>query len=301
MARDTQQEVTDRIVAALENGTAPWVKPWKSVGGADGCVDHNLTNGREYNGVNVILLWMTRDERGYNRTGWVTYKQAKKLGGNVKRGEKGTQVVLWKPVKGKGKTAEAADNRRGDYLLCRTYTVFNVEQCENLPAKFDVKPVDDSPKAEEARIAACEEFAKNTDANIEHGGNRAFYQPTADSIRLPEFAQFKTDGDYYSTLFHELTHWTGIEKRCDRDLRNRFGSEAYAAEELIAELGAAFLCAQHGIDGKLQHANYIENWLKVLKNDKRAIFTAASKAKQAVKFLNDCQANEDAATDKVAA
>lgn len=284
MARDTQQEVTDRIVAALESGTAPWVKPWASVGGSDGFLDHNITTGREYNGVNIILLWMTRDERGYQRTGWLTYKQAKDLGGNVKRGEKGTQIVLWKPVKGK-KAAEGSDVEKRDYLLCRTYTVFNIEQCENLPEKFDAKP--EAPVAEEARIDACERFTKNTEAKISHGGNRAFYKPSTDEIRLPVFAQFKSDGDYYSTLFHELTHWTA--PRCDRDLAGRFGDESYAAEELVAELGAAFLCAQHGVDGKLQHAEYVANWLKVLKNDKRAIFTAASKAKRAVAFLNGCQ------------
>lgn len=293
--RDIQQEVTDQIVAALEAGCVPWVKPWSTT--PLGCgIDRSATSGKPYNGVNLILLWMARDANGWQSTQWITYNAARKAGGNVVKGEKGTGIVLWKPT---DKTKNSAGELvKGKGLFVTHYTVFNLDQCENLPAKFTADATITTPdKPAHERLAACEELIAATGARIEHGGDRAFYRVMTDTIRVPELSAFTDAGSYYSTMFHELAHWTADTKRCDRDLRNRFGSEAYAAEELIAEMGSAFLCAEMGIDGKLQHTEYLANWLKVLKSDKRAIFTAASKAKQAVKFI---QATHEIAADKAA-
>lgn len=286
-ARDIYAEVTDAILAKLETGVAPWVRPWNTEGCTTGMIPTNAVSHRPYNGVNVLLLWIAADAKGYKSSEWLTYRQAQGLGGNVRAGERGTMVTLWKPLQFKERDEATGETRQKKVLLLRSYVVFNREQCDGLP----VKTVTTVPTTPAERDAAVEAFVKATGARVVEGERegRAFYSPVLDEIGMPAIARFKDSGAYYATLLHEATHWTGHKDRCNRDLANRFGSEAYAAEELIAELGSAFLSADFGLDGTLQHPEYIGNWIKVLKGDKRAIITAASKAKEAVAFLNGKQ------------
>lgn len=281
--RDVHQEVTDTIIKALEEGTAPWVKPWNGSAG----FPVNASTGRAYNGVNVFLLWLKEAAMGYGVSRWLTFKQAKKEGGSVKRGEKGTGIVFfnWREFEDK-KTGE---KKRIPFL--RFYTVFNVAQCEGLNDKAMGKKAEAEALPESARIEHAETFFAaihaSTGITPKRGGARACYSPSLDTINLPEFASFKDAAAAYATEAHEFGHATGHKSRLDRDLSGGFGSEAYAAEELVAEMTSAFICAQLGLEGMLQHPEYIGNWIKVLKGNKRAIFTAASLAKKAHAFLAD--------------
>lgn len=266
MAKDVHAEVTARIVAQLETGagSAPWVRPWSGCGSV-GC-PRNAESRRGYNGINRLLLWLEQQAKGYARADWLTYQQAKKLGGQVRKGETGTLVVLVKPIQvskrgsdGAVVVGESGEAERKNINLLRGFYVFNVAQIDKLPARFYAeqradKPLDDP--AFEAWIAA-------TGATIQHGFDSAFYRPSADIIGMPKPGAFKNKALYKGVLLHELTHWTGAKKRLDRNLSCRFGDEAYAAEELVAELGAAFLCADMGIDGNLRHADYIASWVKL--------------------------------------
>jgi antirestriction protein ArdC len=283
--RDIHQEVTDRIVAALETGVAPWVKPWKETKG--GTMPHNAVTRRAYSGVNVLLLWIAAQEKGYAGSGWLTFKQAKELGGNVRKGEKATNIVFMKPLTFT-ETTEGGDTEEKSVLLARGYAVFNIEQCDGLPERIHSQKADNLVEVE--TDAAFNAWVAGTGASLRHGGNRACYSPSHDAITMPKPEQFRDLNSYKATLLHELTHWTGHKSRLDRNLRNRFGSQEYAAEELVAELGAAFLCAELQVDGQLQHAEYIASWLKVLKADKRAIFTAASAASKAANYLKEAAA-----------
>lgn len=271
--QDAYQEITDQIISALEAGTAPWVKPWASCGSA-----RNAITGREYSGINTILLAMT----SYTSPLWLTFKQAKEIGGNVRKGEHGTRIVFFKPFKVKDVNASGdGDSVEKTIPLLRTFTVFNASQIDNLPEKYSLqaKPILDqfADNVEAERLLA--------QASIEHGSNRACFIPSIDKIHLPDKLAFKSIPDYYATALHELTHWTGHKSRLARDFSGRFGDSAYAFEELIAELGAAFSCAHCGVDGQLQHASYIASWIKVLKGDKKAIFTASSAARKATEYL----------------
>lgn len=279
MNKDIYQTITDQIIAALEQGAAPWVKPWSTAG-----LPRNAVSGREYSGINTILLAMSP----YGSPLWLTYNQAKAAGGQVRKGERGTGIVLFKPFNVTDVNNPIAPEK--SIPLLRSFTVFNVQQIDNLPEKFLLvnKP-------------QLESFEYNEEAEmylgkaiIEHGKSKACFIPSADVIYMPSKFDFKSESDYYATGLHELTHWTGHKSRLARDFSGRFGDGAYAFEELIAELGAAFLCGHCGIDGQLQHANYIQSWLKVLKNDKRAIFTAAAAARKASEFVTGKQEqNED--------
>ena len=276
--RDIYQEVTDRIVAALEQGTVPWLRPWRDNKTGSALEPYNAATGRPYNGVNLLVL----GTMPYADLGWLTFNQAKELGGSVRKGDRGTGVVFWKfetredPDTGEHKTVPFA----------RLYTVFNVSQCDDIdPAKLK------RPAAPVAGQTDMNTVASRVGAIVRHGGNKAFYTTAGDFVQVPSLDAFKTAEHYQATLAHELTHWTGHEKRCAREFGKRFGSEAYAFEELVAEIGSAFLCARNGVPLEdLQHANYLASWLKILKDDKRAIFTAASKAKQAAEFLMQDQA-----------
>lgn len=292
---DVYQQVTDRIIAELEKGTAPWVKPWKDTRGA-GSIPYNAVSGRHYSGVNILLLWITSMANGYSRTGWLTFKQAKEAGGSVRKGEKATQIVFVKPltVKEKGEDGNIVKDENGEDVeksinLMRSYWVFNVEQCDGLPSKL---------AAPEAQAPAgvsdpnFDEWVARTGAMVKIGGNRASYSPSLDMIAMPSRSQFTDPDAYKATMFHELGHWTGHDKRLDRKLRNRFGDDEYAAEELIAELCSAYLCAEHGVNGMMQHASYLDHWLKVLKADKKAIFTASSAAQKAADFIRAAASQE---------
>ena len=279
MKRDLYAEVSARIVAELEAGAAPWLKPWAATPGAN--TPCNAVTNRPYSGCNIVLLWMAQ-AAGYRTPRFLTFKQALEVGGHVRKGERGTKVYFVKKLQVRDKDAHD-DTATRIVPLLRQYTVFNVDQCQNIPERI-VAPGAVKPRNPDERSAAIDEFLKCTGARIREGFE-AYYLPGADFISLPRFEAFNSAAHFYSTAFHELAHWCGHKSRLARDLRHRFGEKAYAAEELVAELCSAFLCAEFSIDGDLRHAGYIENWIGLLKADTRAFFTACSKAQAAADFL----------------
>lgn len=282
MTTDLYATVTASILAQLEAGAAPWVKPW-SGRAFGGNMPRNASTGRAYSGVNVPLLWMAQEAGAYASPRWLTFKQAIDAGGNVRKGEKGSTVVFVSAIEREQEGADGeAETRRIPFL--KRYTVFNVAQCDGLPAAMVAGEVV-APRNQAERIELADEFLTATGATIVEGHGEAYYMPGADRISLPAFASFKSADHFYNTAFHELGHWTGAKARLDRDLRGRFGDQAYAAEELVAELCAAFLSAEFGFDGDLRHAGYVASWIKLLKSDNRAFFTAAAKAQQAADHL----------------
>ena len=290
--RDLYQEVTDRIVAALERGVAPWVCPWRRDG--EGGPPRNGSSNHVYRGVNVILTTMS----GFGSARWYTFNQAKHLGASVRRGEKGTTVVYWRFIEAKGKANELSstdDEGSRKIPLLRHFTVFNAEQIAWPDGSEHAVGMDGDLNVDvDADLAEARSLVDSVGADIRHGGTRAFYSPSQDFIRVPEARRFNEAADFYATVLHELAHWTGHPDRLARDLTGRFGSESYAAEELVAELAAAFLCADLGIAGKLQHAEYVGSWIKVLKGDKRAIFTASRLAQEAADHLRGVPAMGEA-------
>jgi antirestriction protein ArdC len=280
MKRDLFESVSARIVEELEAGAAPWIKPWSASPGAN--VPCNAATNRPYSGCNVILLWMAQTA-GYLTPRYLTFKQALELGGNVCKGERGTKVYFVKQLQVRDQGADDSSSTRLIPMM-REYTVFNVDQCENLPARVltlgEVKA-----RNPNERDATVDEFLAATGATIREGSGEAYYRPSDEVISMPRFEAFKNAAHFYSTAFHELGHWTGHKSRLARDLRQRFGERAYAAEELVAELCSAFLCAEFSIDGDLRHAGYIQKWIGLLKADNRAFFTACSKAQAAADYL----------------
>ena len=268
MKRDLYAEVSACIIAELEIGAAPWIKPWSATPGAN--TPCNAVTNRPYSGCNVILLWMAQ-AAGYRAPRYLTFKQALELGGHVRKGERGTKVHFVKQLE---VCDEGSDNLPTRLVpMMREYTVFNVEQCEDLPDSVKTgKPL--RVRNPDARDDLADQFLRSTGADIREGHGEAYYLPSRDFISMPAFAAFKGADHFYGTVFHELTHWTAHGSRLDRDLKNRFGSRNYTVEELIAELGAAFLCAEFGFDGDLRYAGYIGHWIELLKADKRAFFTA---------------------------
>jgi antirestriction protein ArdC len=280
MKRDLYAEVSARIVAELERGAAPWVKPWSATGGAN--TPCNAVSNRPYSGCNVVLLWMAANA-GYRTPRYLTFKQASDLGGNVRKGEHGTKVCFVKQLQVRDK---AADDNSATRLIpmMREYTVFNVDQCDGLPDSINTgKPM--RIRNPDARDGLADDFLRCTGVDIREGHGEAFYVPSRDFVSTPAFEAFKGADHFYNVVFHELTHWTGHKARLDRDLKNRFGARHYAAEELIAELGAAFLCAEFGFNGDVRSAGYIATWIELLKADNRAFFTACSKASEAADYL----------------
>lgn len=273
---DCYESVTRKIIAALEAGTPPWIRPW-AVDPAE-AVPCNLASGRPYRGVNVLLLNLQAAARGYARNRWLTYRQALAVGAQVRKGESGTPVVFFSMKEVRGDAEPGADGSVREYPLLRQFVVFNADQIDGLP---------EQPRAEPAWTPqeAAERLIEASGADISHGGSKAFYVPSEDRIQLPARAAFPDDDSYYATALHELTHWTGHSIRCNRPLLPRQALDAYGFEELVAEMGAAFLCAHVGIPGRLEHASYIESWLKALRQDKRLIFTAASRAQAAADYL----------------
>ena len=287
--QDIYTRVTTRILAELEKGVRPWIKPW-SVEHAAGRITRPLRhNGIPYCGVNVLLLWGEALEKGYAAPLWMTYKQSQELGAQVRKGEHGSLVVFADRFT-KTETNDQGESVEHAIPFMKGYTVFNVEQIEGLPAHFYAQPVNPLPLCE--RIEHADRFVTATGAAIHHGGNQAFYAPSRDMIQLPPFEAFKDKESYYSTALHELTHWTRSETRLSRDFgRQRFGDEGYAREELVAELGSAFLCADLGITPDIRegHAAYLGRWLTILQHDKRAIFSAAAHSQRAADFLQQLQ------------
>ena len=282
------QEVTDSIISQLENGAAPWVKPWK----ADSSAEKNIVSKKEYNGINRLILGMNNAIKGYSTPFYGSFKQWQDLGGTVKKGEKGTKIVFYKQVTGE-KTTESGSNEQFAYACLKSYYVFNADQVEGIEIS---KPVEIDSRVFNPQPALDDRILK-TGATVRHGGNSAFYSPTGDFINLPNKESFQDDSSYYATALHELTHWTGAKNRLDRDLNNKFGSPKYAFEELVAELGAAFLCQDYQIQGELRHAGYIQNWLTCLKENNQAIFKAAALAQKAADYINglDALTNQKAA------
>jgi antirestriction protein ArdC len=289
--QDLYSRVTDRIIAELEQGVRPWMKPW-NVEHAAGRITRPLRhNGEPYRGINILMLWSAAVAGGYSAPIWMTFRQAQELGGHVQKGEHGSLVVYADTLI---RTEETEDGEEVEHAIpfLKGYTVFNVEQIEGLPAQYTqlAAPVHDPV----ARIAHAEAFFAATGASIRHGGNRAYYALNADAIQMPPFEAFRDAESYYGTLAHETTHWTRHPSRLGRDLgRKRWGDAGYAREELVAELGAAFLCADLGITPEVRedHSAYLASWLKVLKEDQRAIFQAAAHAQRAVDFLHGLQAS----------
>lgn len=284
---DIYQRVTDSIVAAIEAGAGKWRMPWHS--GMDGIapvLPVNLATGRPYRGVNTVVLWASAQAKTYGSAVWGTYRQWQERGAQVRKGEQASPVVFWKITeRGEAQdgSEEQEDSRGGRRFFARGYSVFNAAQVEG----FEVPSPALLPEAQ--RIERAETFFAGLGAAIQHGGNRAFYRPVEDRIQMPLFPAFADPVAYYATLAHEVTHWTGHPSRCARDLKGRFGEEAYAAEELVAELGAAFLCADLALasEPRPDHAAYVQSWLKVLRGDKRAIFTAAAKAQVAADYAHE--------------
>jgi antirestriction protein ArdC len=281
--RDVYAHVTAQIVTAIEQGVGNWRMPWHT-SGRYAFSPINVTRHKAYRGINTVCLWAAAEAKGYESGEWGTYKQWLERGGQVRKGERSTTVVFWKFA---NDSAESQDDgaehtaSTSRLLFTRGYAVFNAAQVDGYTAKSEP----DIPMPE--RIERAEAFFQGIGATVRHGGNRAYYAPDSDHIQMPPFQAFGENVSYYSTLAHEHTHWTANPQRCDRQLGKRFGDNAYAAEELIAELGAAFTCAHLGLstEPRSDHAQYINSWLKVLKADKRAIFTAASKAQQATDFM----------------
>lgn len=288
--QDVYTRIADKIIADLEKGVRPWMKPWNAEHAAGRITKPLRHNGQPYNGINILMLWSAAVSEGYSAPIWMTFRQAKELGANVRKGEKGELVVYANTV-----TRTEQDDTTGEELehtipFMKGYTVFNVEQIEGLPSHYYqlAEPVLDPVQ----RISHAEAFFTATGARIGHGGNQAYYTIGADRIQMPPFESFRDAESYYATLAHETTHWTRHPSRLDRDFgRQRVGDEGYAQEELVAELGSAFLSADLELTPEVRedHTAYIESWLKVLKNDKRAIFTAAAHAQRAVDYLHGLQ------------
>jgi antirestriction protein ArdC len=279
--RDLYQEVTDRIIAKLEAGTAPWIKGWN----AGTQMPMNAVTNRSYSGINILLFWLSADQ-GYKSPRYLTYKQAQECGGQVRKGEKSTRLYFFKQLEVKDR--DNPDETKKIPLI-REYYVFNVDQCDNLPDQIKFGPGKRETN-KDAREALADEFITATGADFQEGKGSPCYIPSKDMITVPDFADFHSRPEYYGAAFHELVHWTGAKHRLNRDLKGRFDTQAYAAEELIAELGAAFLCAEFGLDNgdrEEQHAAYLESWLKLLKSDKKAIVTAASRAQKAADYLRE--------------
>ena len=292
--KDVYARVTDRIVADLEKGVRTWMKPW-SASNTEGRVLRPLRhNGTPYKGINVLLLWGEAVEKGYTSSTWMTYKQAETLNAHVRKGEKGSLVVFADRYT-KTEANDKGEDVEHSIPFMKAYTVFNVQQIEGLPAQYQPAPTPDAaplPLFEDA-----EKFFAGTGAVFRHGGNRAFYAPSADFIQLPPADAFRDAESYAATKAHELTHWTGHKDRMAREFGKRFGDQAYAFEELVAELGAAFLCAELGVtpETREDHAAYLGHWLAVLKSDKRAIFTAAAHAQRAADYLHGLQQTDQTA------
>ncbi len=283
MATSIYEDVTAKIIEQLEMGVAPWRKPWT---GGNTQMPRNAVSNRPYSGINVWLLWLASEANGWSSGRWATYRAWNRIGGHVNRGEKGTKVTYWNVSDKKTVDPDTNGKQTEKRFFLRTYTAFALEQCggdalERLYTSLSTKQFIDFEPAEKA-IAA-------TGADIRHGGERAFYAPASDFIKLPPKASFATEPDYYSTALHELTHWTGNQNRLNRlDWLARFGDNRYGVEELVAEMGAAYLTAALEVPNTSAAANsasYLADWLRVLRADSRAIFTVATAAQKAADYI----------------
>jgi antirestriction protein ArdC len=291
MTIDIAQIITDRIISELEKGATPWVKPWKRLRSTPGHgMPFNPVSGTLYRGVNHF--WLSMMQGSYETPYWLTFKQAQGLGASVKAGAKGTPVVYWSINKKESKDS-TGETVTSAYAFIKHYYVFNADQIDDLVIPAIPEPPKPDFDADSNVMALVDKLGLEN--GLTHGGDSAFYSPTRDFISMPPMAAFNSANGYHSTLLHESVHATGHKSRLDRDFSKRFGDESYAFEELVAELGSAMLCAHCGIDGEMQenHVAYIANWLKVLRNDKKAILTASAKAQQALDFLTKAKQVEE--------
>lgn len=276
---DVYTRVTAEIVAAIEAGPGAVRMPWHHDGTAT-TRPANVTSGRRYRGINTVALWVAAVAAGYDQGLWGTYRQWQEAGAQVRRGEKSTTVVLWKETNRNRETDEDDDDH--GRVFARAFHVFNVAQVDG----YEPKPV--LLLSESARHAQAEAFLDNLGIPTVFGGSEAFYRPSTDTVHLPPFETFRDAASFYGVRTHEAGHATGARHRLDRDLSGRFGSAAYAAEECVAEILSGLILADLGIAHHPcpDHAAYIAPWLDVLKNDPRAIFTAASKAQAAADWMH---------------
>jgi len=285
--RDIHAEITNKLIAAIEVDPGKPALPWRR-SGKPLFMPENALTGNAYNGINIISLWVSAELAGYSAPVWATYRQWSELGVQVRKGEKSSLVVFYKEYE----TAPNDTDDDGKRRIARASYVFNAAQVDGytLPdAPQPLGPID--------RLKAVDRFVAATGAKIEHGCERAYYRPSTDHIQMPDEGLFcgtdtitRSEG-YYAVLTHELTHWSGAPTRLGRDMGKRFGDAAYAVEELVAEIASAFLCRELGItqDVRADHAQYLANWLTLLKSDRRAIFTAAARASEAVAYLKRFQ------------
>ncbi|AIR87668.1 ArdC family protein [Pantoea rwandensis] len=299
---DLYQQVTDKIIVALENGVPPWRRPWRSAEGVHGSsLPVNAVTGRAYSGINVPLLWMAAEEHGYASDRWITFRQAKDAGGYVRKGETSALAIIYKPFEKQAR--DSSDNllfRDGEPVMeqlamIKQLQLFSVHQCEGLPESVTGTVAHTAPTGQHSYLSAVQlkqvqQILSATCVGCDHRRqDRAYYRPGADRIVMPTAPQFLTEADYWSTLLHELVHATGHGSRLNREgitsSSRQFGDPVYAFEELIAETGSAFLCAQLGITGDVQHESYLAGWLRALREDKRAIFRACRFAREASEYL----------------
>jgi antirestriction protein ArdC len=278
-----RQTITNKIISILEAGTAKGGPRWTQCAGQG--LPRNAKTQEPYRGINVLLLWSEAAERGYSSNLWLTYKQAEAMGAKVRKGEKSVMCVFFDKIK-----KEAEDGQEEIfYPMAKPFWLFNAAQIDALPETLTAPPT----TQEFIPVMDAEQVLAKTGATIRHGFDCAFYVPSRDEICLPNRERFTSEVNYYATALHELAHWTGIESRLNRTFGKRFGDDAYAMEELVAELSAAFSMGSLGlVNGTIEnHASYVDGWLKCLKADKSAIFTAASQAAKASDFILTSQAN----------
>lgn len=292
---DIYTRVTNRIVADLEQGIRTWTQPWNAEHAAGRITRPLRHNGQPYSGINILMLWTAATACGFSAPIWMTFKQAIELGANVRKGEKGSPVVYASKISRTETDERTGEETERDIPFMKAYTVFNVEQIDGLPAHYyaQAEPQIDPVQ----RIEHAESFFAALGADIRHGGTMAYYAIGPDYVQMPPFECFRDAESYYATLAHECSHWTRHGTRLARDFgRKRWGDEGYAMEELVAELASAFLSADLGLTPEVRedHSAYIASWLNVLKNDKRAIFTAAAHAQRAADYLHARQGAEPA-------
>lgn len=296
MRRDVAQEITDLIIRKLETGVAPWQRPWRSLGASGRPLRHQ---GSPYTGINTIYLWAIADTAGYRSRYWMTYRQAEELGGQVMRGERASTSVYFNSINREETDVSTGEATNRVIRFMRSYAVFNADQIEGLPGHFyaETDPVPPAPSEHQAAIDA---FFSPIPIEVRHGGDRAYYSPSHDFIQLPRLAAFTSAHHYAGTKGHEMAHATGHANRLGRTFGKRFGDDAYAMEELVADLAAGFIGAHLGLPNELidNHASYLDHWLRVLRADKTAIITAASKAEQAFKWLSAFSEPQDETADE---
>lgn len=282
-AQDLFDQVTDQLIADIDAGARDWRMPWHTI--AEAASPTNL-EGRPYRGLNALWLPMAAAVNGWSTGVWGTYRSWQRHGAQVRRGSTGTPVVFWKSTTDTVLVDDATESTERTRLVARTYAVFAAEQVDGAAdlAARRTRPARDTP----GRFADAEAFFTAVGARVIEGGNLAGYDPESDTIRIPTLAQFRTAAHYYATRAHETAHWTGHPDRLARDLTTRFGSDAYAAEELVAELAAAMWCARAGISAvtRPDHAGYLASWLRVLRCHPRALVTVSSRAQAALDYLD---------------